>query len=96
MPLNPPPLSRAAAAARLISFFVMPAVVMRLASIPFLMKYKSDKFAGDLAIAVLDECSRRAAAKNKEDPENGQEEGNGAAQCYLSRGGDLQQLLQIH
>ena len=43
------------------------------ALIPFLMKYKNDKFAGDLAIAVLDECSRRAAAKNKEDPENGQQ-----------------------
>ena len=33
---------------------------------PFMRKYEGNKFASDLAIAVLDECSRRAAEKNKE------------------------------
>ena len=35
---------------------------------PFFLKHPDDRFAMDLAMAVLDECSRRAAEKNKEVP----------------------------
>lgn len=41
------------------------------ALMPFLLKHQDDRFAADLAVAVVDECSRRAAAKNKEVMQDG-------------------------
>lgn len=40
------------------------------ALMPFLQKHPDD-FALDLAVAVVNECSNRAAEKNKEAPEHG-------------------------